>query len=1141
MSISSSDKNKNLISPINSNEYDNDDIKEENSNIDAIELRNYSLFYKMIYYFFPCCLKDNITSNRIVKLNIHNQKNFSLVSNVVKNEKYNVITLIPLVLLNQFSMFSNQFYLLMCLSQFINVLKVGFLFSYLAPLIFVLLITIIKEFSDDFKRYLRDKETNNQLVKRFRLICHNTTNIKKYRNNNKEFCNLKKDINSYCSCGNNIVVLDEIKSSDLQIGDIIYVEENQRLPADVVLLHSNNNQVFIRTDQLDGETDWKLRKPSKIIDQYFGSVENFIKNCNVKYDIDSCTSDDLIAPKKCCINLISSAPNKNIYDYKGYLEYYYSSENTIIKEINNSENKNSKLIKEPLFLENTMWANTVLASSNAIGLVVFIGKETKSQLNNNKSRSKIGKLDIEINTISKLLFLIMFLCSFILMVFKEKFHSNFSSNIITFFRFMVLLCSIIPISLRVNLDLSKTLNSINIGSDKTIEGAIARNSTIPEDLGRVDYLFCDKTGTLTKNEMVFKSIALETDIYTYENSTDIKKIIREEFTKIDCSFHDLLTYIKMDNKGGSINSYANSNLNLEKKGSESVKNRDLNLNSNSIYYGKKKFRRNKQKILRDSITAMSLCNSVNVVEEETEIIKLNVESIENLEMENLSIKKTTKNDNSINEKSVELEVLDNNDKIDDKNFVNYKENSLKASQEKLFNTDNSNHDIKSERTLNNHNKDSPNSSHLNYQASSPDEVALVKTAAEFGCKLSFRDEKTIKIRNSYIKKKVVEKEHELNSSFFSQHTDTISENENFDLINQENYYEEEYEILNCFPFSSETKRMGIILRNKKYNYIVFYIKGAESVIKDLIKEESVSYMKENCENLAFQGLRTLVYGFKLISQDDYLAWEIKYNQALNSLDDRPRKIASVMTLIEMNFEFLCVTGVEDLLQENVLETVDSLRQAGIKIWMLTGDKVETATCIGISTGIKHKSQGISFIVNSNDNMYVKSCLENLKMNNNNSKSNNLLVIDGPCLDIAMSYYEELFFELSLFANSVICCRCSPTQKATVLKLAKKYTNKRLACIGDGGNDVAMIQEAHVGIGLVGKEGMQASLASDFSIIKYKDLNHLLLWHGRRSYKNTATISKFIIHRGMIISFIQVRHFYLDYFFIYFLFFSYSNF
>jgi phospholipid-translocating ATPase len=79
------------------------------------------------------------------------------------------------------------------------------------------------------------------------------------------------------------------------------------------------------------------------------------------------------------------------------------------------------------------------------------------------------------------------------------------------------------------------------------------------------------------------------------------------------------------------------------------------------------------------------------------------------------------------------------------------------------------------------------------------------------------------------------------------------------------------------------------------------------------------------------------------------------------------------------------------------------------------------------------------------------------------------------------------------------CRCSPTQKAIIVKKIGIYTRKRTAAVGDGGNDVGMILEANVGIGIVGKEGKQASLASDFSITQFSHLRRLILWHGRLSY------------------------------------------
>ena len=129
----------------------------------------------------------------------------------------------------------------------------------------------------------------------------------------------------------------------------------------------------------------------------------------------------------------------------------------------------------------------------------------------------------------------------------------------------------------------------------------------------------------------------------------------------------------------------------------------------------------------------------------------------------------------------------------------------------------------------------------------------------------------------------------------------------------------------------------------------------------------------------------------------------------------------------------------------------------------------------------------------------------------------IFIIDGETLDLALQNCEKDFFKASMQAPSVVCCRCSPTQKRIIVKTIKKYTDARTAAVGDGGNDVAMIQEADVGIGIVGKEGLQASLAADYSIKEFKSLNTLLLWWGRIAYKNTSTMANFIIHRGLIIS------------------------
>ena len=345
---------------------------------------------------------------------------------------------------------------------------------------------------------------------------------------------------------------------------------------------------------------------------------------------------------------------------------------------------------------------------------------------------------------------------------------------------------------------------------------------------------------------------------------------------------------------------------------------------------------------------------------------------------------------------------------------------------------------------------------------------------------------------------------------------------------------EEFEVLANFPFSSDTKRMGIILKNKKYGHIIYYLKGAENVMMKFVKKEYIGYIKENAENLAVKGLRTLVLTQKLISQEEFDKWNEEYNEAITSMDNRKQKIAKVVSKLENNMDFLCVTGVEDLLQDDVATTIENLRNAGMKVWMLTGDKVETATCISISAGIKAKNQKIFTITyddltdeygkKENDKNRLAKLKKLFEEYNKKIQTDpHLFIIDGDSLDLALKNCESEFFHTSMQALSVVCCRCSPTQKRIIVKTIKKYTKNtgiRTAAVGDGGNDVAMIQEADVGIGIVGKEGLQASLAADYSIKEFRSLNVLLLWWGRIAYKNTSTMANFIIHRGLIISFNQ---------------------
>ena len=897
----------------------NDNLIKENNNFEksSSNTSSESCFKKVIYAIFPYFKKVNTTSKKTVYIKDY-YLNKTEWSNKIENQKYNLITFIPVVLYNQFKQFGNFFYLIMSVSQFFEELKVGFLFTYISPLAIVVTISMLKELYDDINRRIQDKKTNSTMIT---VLKGNSIN--------------------------NELLIMEKQAANLLVGDIIELKKDTRVPADIIVLktynESNDNQAFIRTDQLDGETDWKLRKAPESTQKMSKSE---IVNCIGKLECEP--------------------PSKLIYNFQGTL--------TIGNEI-----------KEPLNLENTIWASTVIASQGVLGIVIYTGKESRARMNSSTPKLKIGVLDQELNKTNVYLFIIMLLLSLILTFLKGFIFSW--KTLFIFIKFMILFCAIIPIALRVNLDVSKTWFSYVINKDDSIPETIARNSTIPEELGRVSYVFSDKTGTLTKNEMIFKNLSIIHDDFGENNFDELKEILEEECSKYDAPLLDLYNLFK-ENDNNDENEIQNDGESKDE------------INTKEIKRKKNKIRRERNKIIRDTITAMLLCNNV------TPII----------------------------------------DEID---------------KEKIT-----------------------------YQASSPDEIALVKFAETLNMKLFYRTDKLIKIKNT---------------------TGTI----------------EEFEILANFPFSSETKRMGIILKSKKYGHIIFYLKGAENVMRNYTKEEYIGYINENAENLATKGLRTLVLTHKLLTEEEFNKWNMEYKEASTSMENRKEKMAQTISKLEHDMEFLCVTGVEDLLQDDVATTIESLRNAGMKIWMLTGDKVETATCISISAGIKGKNQKI-FTVKYDDiaSENKDEVLMNLKDKfkeyiNKNSVESHIFIIDGELLDLALKNCEKEFFETTRDSPSVVCCRCSPTQKRIVVKTIKKYIkNARTAAVGDGGNDVAMIQEADVGIGIVGKEGLQASLAADYSIKEFKSLNILLLWWGRLAYKNTSTLANFVIHKGLIISFNQ---------------------
>lgn len=328
---------------------------------------------------------------------------------------------------------------------------------------------------------------------------------------------------------------------------------------------------------------------------------------------------------------------------------------------------------------------------------------------------------------------------------------------------------------------------------------------------------------------------------------------------------------------------------------------------------------------------------------------------------------------------------------------------------------------------------------------------------------------------------------------------------------------ERFTVLENFPFTSERKRMGIVVREEETKTIIFYLKGADSAIMPKLGSVAASFVSEECENLAKEGLRTLVIAHKILAENTYSSWKTRYLQASKNLKNRETKEAELLNELESGMELLGVTGVEDLLQDDIKTCIENLRAAGIRVWMLTGDKLETAKCIAISTGIKGSANPFKEIKLPEDPQEIYMELERLER-----FTNSVFIIEGDALKRIFENpgYKKVFIKVASMAPSVVCCRCSPTQKSEITEAIQLQLTKVVCGIGDGGNDVGMITSANVGIGIEGKEGKQAALAADFSIKSFKMLAPLLLWSGRLSYVRTAKLTNFIIHRGLIISVIQ---------------------
>ncbi|PKA58527.1 Phospholipid-transporting ATPase 1 [Apostasia shenzhenica] len=389
---------------------------------------------------------------------------------------------------------------------------------------------------------------------------------------------------------------------------------------------------------------------------------------------------------------------------------------------------------------------------------------------------------------------------------------------------------------------------------------------------------------------------------------------------------------------------------------------------------------------------------------------------------------------------------------------------------------------------------------IDYQGESPDEQALVYAAAAYGFVLIERTSGHIII-------------------------DVFGQRQRFD-------------ILGLHEFDSDRKRMSVIVGFPDKTVKVF-VKGADSsmfgVIDTTSNPDIIRSTKSHLHSYSSLGLRTLVIGMRELTRSQFEEWHSSYDKASTALFGRGNLLKALAVSIESNLCILGASGIEDKLQQGVPEAIESLRLAGIKVWVLTGDKQETAISIGYSCKLLTGDM-TQIIINSHSKDSCKKSLEDAlamiqKVASMAPEAENstrgadgrvplALIIDGTSLVyILESDLEEELFKVATSCDVVLCCRVAPLQKAGIVALIKNRTDDMTLAIGDGANDVSMIQMADVGIGISGQEGRQAVMASDFAMGQFRFLVPLLLVHGHWNYQRMAYMILYNFYRNSVFVFV----------------------
>ncbi|ELQ36149.1 phospholipid-transporting ATPase 1 [Pyricularia oryzae Y34] len=822
-----------------------------------------------------------------------------------------------------------------------------------------------------------------------------------FRGDSAELAHIKTDLINRTIPAEGKARFRRDKWKNLQVGDFVRIYSDDELPADIIILATSDPEgaCYIETKNLDGETNLKFRQALKC-------------GRNMKNSRD-CERAQFIVE--------SEPPQPNLYKYNGAIKWN--------QPIEGDASGSWREMTEPITIDNTLLRGCNLRNTDwVLGVVLFTGHHTKIMMNSGITPSKRPRIARELNYNVLYNFFILFgMCLLSAIVNGFAFGTSDNSialfeygsigptpamnGFITFWAAIILFQNLVPISLFISLELVRLLQAFFIYSDVDMyyepidQPCIPKSWNISDDLGQIEYIFSDKTGTLTQNVMEFKKATINGQPYG------------EAYTEALAGLHRRM------------------GIDVEKEAAEA-----------------------RVQIAADKEKALAALRKIhdNPYLHDDDLQFIAPDFVEDLMGAN----------GQEQQQACERFML-----------------ALALC-----------HTVIPERQPG-------EKATMLYKAQSPDEAALVSTARDMGF------------------------------TVLSSNSDGVRLN----VMGEEKYYP----ILNTIEFNSSRKRMSAIVRMTDGQTVLF-CKGADSIIYSRLKKGEQKQLRtdtaQHLEMFAREGLRTLCIAERVLGEQEYQAWSKEYAVAAAAVENREDKMEAIADQIEQDLTLLGGTAIEDRLQDGVPQTIAVLAEAGIKLWVLTGDKVETAINIGFScnllnndmellnlkvdedeTGLTTREQFMAKLEAELDK-YLKifnltgsdEDLAAARKIHEAPQATHAVVIDGFTLRwVLEDTLKQKFLLLCKQCKSVLCCRVSPAQKAAVCAMVKNGLDVMTLSIGDGANDVAMIQEADVGVGIAGVEGRQAVMSSDYAIAQFSFLQRLVLVHGRWSYRRLAeSISNF---------------------------------